>query len=1076
MHSHLHRPLALLGALLIATVAVAQNGWTVRNPTPTDALINQITYGAGKFVAVGNSGTVLTSDDGITWTEQPRLAERPTLSCVVFGNAVFVALDQLGTSYTSPDGRVWTKGSSTGLDSSGPMIAFGNGLFLAKSAGNLFATSTDGRLWTPRTTGVTLAGWSIAFDGTQFLVATGSRTYLTTTDAITWTPRIFPTGSTVYRFVAGSNRIVAELSNGLIAQSTDGITWATPSLSQAYNVGEANGKFFAVANNQIATSADGLTWTATGTSVVTDPLGDASVTRKIAYGAGTYVTFFPTYAPLPPGPSNYNYYYSRNQYTAFVSSSDGVSWVRRSQALLNVVGVAYGQGLFVAGDYLSSDGVNWSPGGFGRLLFRDTFYYSYGAYRYAFCNDRFFALQQSGGNRVYTSTDGVNATLVASTVSSAQAVAYGAGRYVLVGNFMGYLTSTDAQTWSYMTLPDNPYCSDVIFANGRFVALGSLGAAYTSTDGLTWTKSTMGSSWWSSCVAYGNGRYVVVRGDSSCFYSTDGRIWTGLPTAFGATTLEFANGQFVGTDSSGVIYTSTDGTAWTKNSDTHSSFGLEHLAYGNGQWVATNGMLPGTLVQFDTTSGPATPPVVVQPPMSQSIVGTNGGWVPLVASVTGTGPFTYQWYRDGVLLAGETTQTLVVQTPEVTANTPHDYRVTITGPGGSVTSPTATVTVIPPQPPVISSQPADATPALHATATFTVAATGTGPFTYQWYKDGQPLVASAHHLSLNAKTATLTIDNVAPVDDGDYTVVVSGRAGSVTSRAARLTVNHSRLVNLSARARIGTGEDALFVGFVLANDNAPATAANATLLVRGIGPGLSDKGIANYLSDPTLNLFQRLDGQQVLQSVNNDWGDNTGPVGMLYAETAARVGAFELATGSKDSALVRQANQRSDATPQVYSVELTAATGALGVALTEVYDASLVHARLMNLSARGHVGAGEDVLTAGFVIRGPKPLKVLLRGVGPALGAQGIQHPLADPKLTLFDRHGGFLASNEDWGQNAEIAAISAATAATGAFPLAAGSKDSVLLLSLDPGIYTVQVSSQTGAGGVGLVEIYEAP
>jgi hypothetical protein len=1065
--------LCLLATLLLAATTLAQNSWTVRNPTPSDALINQVAFGAGTFVAVGYAGTVLTSDNGATWTEQSRVAGRPSFQSVVFGNNVFVALDTAGTSYTSPDGRTWTRRESTGVDTSSAPIAFGNGIFLTKSAGNLFATSPDGRSWTLRTTGVTLSGGSIAFDGTQFLVSTGTRTYLATTDGITWTARIFPGGSTVNRFIAGSNYAVAELSGSTIAQSADGITWATPTAPQIYNVGYANGKFFGIANNQIATSADGLTWSPTGTSVTSEALGDGVVTRNIAYGAGTYVAFFTTYAPMPTGSQSY---YSRNPYTAWVSSSDGTAWVRRSRVYSNLIGVAYGQGLFVAGDYLSSDGVNWSPGSFGRVLFHDSYYYYYGTYRYAFCNDRFFAFQQSGGGLIYTSTDGINATLVTMANASPLAVAYGAGRYVIVGVFPGYLTSTDGQTWTSMPLSDNTSFSDVVFANGRFVMTSTTGVAYTSTDGQTWTKSTFGGMWGNAFVAYGGGRYLVVRSDATCFYSTNGTTWTALPTAFAASALEFADGQFLGTDTSGAAYTSSDGTAWTKNADTHTSYGLDHLAYGNGQWVATNSILPGTLVQLDTTTGPATAPVVVQPPASQSVVGTNGGWIPLVASVTGTGPFAFQWYRDGVLLAGETAQTLVVSAPEVAANTSHDYRVAITGPGGSVTSPVATVTVIPPQPPVISTQPADASPALHEAATFTVAASGTGPFTYQWYKDGQPLVASAHHLGLYAKAPTLTLDNVAPVDDGDYTVVVTGRAGSVTSRAARLTVNHSRLVNLSARARIGTGEDALFVGFVLANDNAPASRANATLLVRGIGPGLADKGIANFLSDPTLNLFQRLDGQQVLQSVNNDWGDNTGPVGVLYAETAAHVGAFDLATGSRDSALVRQANQRNDATPQVYSVELTAATGALGVALTEVYDSALVHARLMNLSARGHVGAGEDVLTAGFVIRGPKPLKVLLRGVGPALGRQGIQHPLADPKLTLFDRHGGFLASNDDWGQNAEVAAISAATAATGAFALEAGSKDSVLLLTLDPGIYTVQVASQTAAGGVGLVEIYEAP
>lgn len=1065
----------LLTPLVLATTAFAQNTWTIRNPTPTDAVISQVIYGDDKFVAVGSAGTVLTSIDGTTWTESPRVEGRPSLKSVANGNNVFVALDENGMSYTSPDGQQWTKRTSSGAESGTPPLAFGNGIFLTKSAGNLFASSTDGQLWTLRTTGITLSGSSIAFDGTQFLVATGSRTYLTTTDGVTWTARSFPTGGQVRQFIAGDHEIVAELADGTIAHSIDGINWTVPATARVAGVGRANGRFFGAIGSELATSEDGLTWTRTGTSLQGDVLSDTNFARSIAHGAGVYVGFMAAYAPQRTAGS----YVFSNPYTAFVTSTDGTSWTRHATAKSWMKGAAYGLGLFVAGDYLSSDGITWSPNSFGRSLYLDPtgyYYYFYG-YRYAFCNDRFFALQDGGGTRVYTSTDGVTATLVATPSSAATAVAYGAGRYVLVTSSGGILTSTDAQTWTVRSLPDNADFCDLVYAHERFVAISRTGYAYVSIDGLTWDRNPVQPGGWNSAfVAYGNGRFLMIRTDSTAYSSTDGRTWTALPTAFPVHALEFANGEFLGSDEFGAVYTSPDGSAWIKNPNTHSSYSLVQLAFGNGQWIATSGIAPGTVVQSDTTSGPATTPVIVQAPASQTIVGTSGGQVVLVGSAIGTGPFTYKWYRDGVLLTEETAQTLVVPAPEVAANAAHDFRVEISGPGGSATSSVATVTVLPPQPPVIATQPADATPAMHETATFSVVATGTGPFTYQWYKNGEVLVPSAHHLSVNAKSSTLTLDNVSPVDDGDYTVMVTGRGGSALSRTARLTVNHSRLVNLSARARIGTGEDALFVGFVLANDNAPASAANAALLVRGIGPGLADKGIANFLSDPTLNLYQNIGGQQTLQSVNNDWGDNTGAVGALYLESAARVGAFELAAASKDSALVRQASQRNDAAPQVYSVALTAATGPAGVALAEVYDAAFVHARLMNLSARARVGSGEDVLTAGFVIRGKKPLRVLLRGVGPALGPQGVEHPLADPKLTLFDRHGGFLAANEDWGQNAEVAAISAATAKTGAFALAAGSKDAVLLLSLDPGIYTLQVSSQTTAGGVALVEIYEVP
>jgi len=104
--------------------------------------------------------------------------------------------------------------------------------------------------------------------------------------------------------------------------------------------------------------------------------------------------------------------------------------------------------------------------------------------------------------------------------------------------------------------------------------------------------------------------------------------------------------------------------------------------------------------------------------------------------------------------------------------------------------------------------------------------------------------------------------------------------------------------------------------------------------------------------------------------------------------------------------------------PQVYSAVVHGVPGETGVALVEFYDASSVHARLLNLSARAKVGTGENVLIAGFVITGSQPLKVLLRGVGPSLADKGISAPLVDPKLTLYDRLGGVIASNDNWGRH----------------------------------------------------------
>lgn len=129
-----------------------------------------------------------------------------------------------------------------------------------------------------------------------------------------------------------------------------------------------------------------------------------------------------------------------------------------------------------------------------------------------------------------------------------------------------------------------------------------------------------------------------------------------------------------------------------------------------------------------------------------------------------------------------------------------------------------------------------------------------------------------------------------------------------------------------------------------------------------------------------------------------------------------------------------------------------------------------VRAPIINIATRGTVG-GSNSLTAGFVTRtGAKTL--LIRAVGPTLGSFGVPNTQADPVLTLVSGS-TVIATNDNWGSAPNLADIPAATTIAGAFPLAAGSKDSVLLVTLEPGAYTAQVTG-TGTAGEALVEVYE--
>jgi hypothetical protein len=195
------------------------------------------------------------------------------------------------------------------------------------------------------------------------------------------------------------------------------------------------------------------------------------------------------------------------------------------------------------------------------------------------------------------------------------------------------------------------------------------------------------------------------------------------------------------------------------------------------------------------------------------------------------------------------------------------------------------------------------------------------------------------------------------------------------------------------------------------------------------------------------------------------------------------VGAFSLPANSLDTALYLPLAAGS------YTSQVSGANSSTGVALAEVYDADTgtPSTRLINISARADVQSGSNSLIAGFVIT-PGPTgadeTVLIRGVGPTLASFGVSGALANPILTVFDSKQVEVASNQGWstspalGTSSVNAGVETSTAATmtnvGAFALATGSADAAMTLTLPPGSYTAQVSSGSGAAGVGLVEVYE--
>jgi len=334
-----------------------------------------------------------------------------------------------------------------------------------------------------------------------------------------------------------------------------------------------------------------------------------------------------------------------------------------------------------------------------------------------------------------------------------------------------------------------------------------------------------------------------------------------------------------------------------------------------------------------------------------------------------------------------------------------------------------------------------------------VAVLGGGSATYQW----QRLVGGTWTNLSGATSASYTLSSMSASLVGSYRVLVT--TSGVTTASASTTISlagsssvRTGLSNLSARSLVGSGSQVQIAGFVVGGTG------TKQVLVRAIGPRLSAFGISGTVSDPKLEIYNT---ENTLLGSNDSWDSS-------LASVFSGVGAFSLETGSKDAAAVFSLD------PAGYTSLVSGVGGATGVGLVELYDLGGSSSYLTNISCRAQVGTGEQVLVAGFVIQGSGSRRVLIRGVGPGLSGFGLSGLLADPSITLLDKDGVVLSTNDNW--DSSDSAVTAAIQGTGAFGLAAGSKDSVLLVTLQAGQYTVKVQGADGGTGLAIAEVYEVP
>jgi hypothetical protein len=255
-------------------------------------------------------------------------------------------------------------------------------------------------------------------------------------------------------------------------------------------------------------------------------------------------------------------------------------------------------------------------------------------------------------------------------------------------------------------------------------------------------------------------------------------------------------------------------------------------------------------------------------------------------------------------------------------------------------------------------------------------------------------------------------------------------------------------LNISTRLRVETADNVLIGGFIITG-NAPKNVA-----LRGIGPSLGGFGLNDTLADPTLEL-RAADGLLLFQ--NDNWQDDPAQATQLTSLGLAPHNPSE-------SGLVVTLQ------PGSYTAVMAGKNGGTGVGLVEIYDTNQpTTSQLANISTRGFVRTGDNVLIGGFILGGSTgSTTIAVRGLGPSLSETGLSNALADPTLELRDSNGALLVSNDNWQDDPNAAVHLAAHGLAPRYNLESG-----IFISLPPGAFTAILAGKNSGVGIGVLEIY---
>jgi len=550
------------------------DNWHVLYPTETANTINAICGGGGRFVAVGDYGTILSSPNGKNWSGV-NTGIVASLWGVTYGNGLFVAVGD-GAILTSTNSLDWiTNESELVATNFFEGVTFGGGLFVGFNSDTIFL-STNGQVWAATTQGFDME--SVVYgDGVFEASGAGGNTgyFFASPDGVNWTPANEQNISS--NLVEGGLLFYA---NGYFATTTanvvssNGIDWSSQNYPAIHTIlAYVNGEFVIPSGGFTYTSTDFLRWSANNASNLAGEGLGAGAWNPGAYAAGVFVSYGNLTSEDPSIPPHL--LYSTNAVNWYAADSDDRN---------DLYAVAYYNGAIIAGGaggvFLeSTNGQNWTEYSYGSNVMPG------GAiYDIADAGSAVVATALVDGE-VLISLDSTNGTNWTSGVIDSTSVYWPYSRIVFGnGAFVASdgLLENSANGVQWQSLGGSfAYIEDVAFGNGLFVGVGGGGGGsgpgliVTSTDGMAWQFPDSESPEFLQAVVYGNGQWIAFGPSGTVATSPDGTNWSasifGGPSITDLTRLTFWNGLYVTLQEAGpsggyAIGTSPDGYTWTYHS------------------------------------------------------------------------------------------------------------------------------------------------------------------------------------------------------------------------------------------------------------------------------------------------------------------------------------------------------------------------------------------------------------------------------------------------------------------------------------------------------------------------------